>query len=144
MRQLITGIAAVVVISQVLVAAQTEPKASSSMKDGMLTVTGCVTAGKGAGEYMLSRAMMAGTMPSDKTKEPAGATGGHMMSYELMGGDLKMQMGHQVEIMGMLDKTMMKTMAAMSEKEKMDKMASMTTPMKLEVKSVKMIASTCS
>ena len=90
---------------------------------------------------------MAGTMPSDKAKEKdatTGAAGGHMMSYELMGGDLKMQMGHQVEIMGMLDKAMMNTMAAVSEKEKMDKMASMTPPMKLEVKSAKMFASTCS
>lgn len=34
-------------------------------------------------------------------------------------------------------------MAKMSDKEKMDKMSSMATPMKLEVKSVKMIAATC-
>jgi hypothetical protein len=143
MKRLLYGLAAAIVVSGVGLAAQTGTK-DPKMADGMMTVTGCVTAGTRAGEFMLTDAMMAGAMTSDKSTSgvPASSTG-HKMSYTLMGGDLKMQVGHKVEIIGMMDKAMMKSMASMSEKQKMEKMAAMTEPMKLDVKSVKMVAMTC-
>lgn len=81
------------------------------MKDGTMTVTGCVAAGKSSGEFMLSNAMMSGEMMSDKdTLTKPGRSGDHKMSYELMGGDLKAHMGHKVEVISMLDKASMNMM----------------------------------
>ena len=146
MNRLMFGLAAALICGQVATAAQTKTMDKPMMmKDGAMTVTGCVAAGKAAGQYMLSNAMMSGAMMSDKDKmAKPNMMGDSKMSYELMGGgDMKMHMGHKVEVMGMMDKPTMDMMAKMSDKEKMDKMSSMATPMKLEVKSVKMIAATC-
>ncbi len=154
MKSVMLGMCAAALCGHVVMTAQSGTMDKGQMdqkmmKDGTMTVTGCVAAGKSAGQYMLSDAMMSGSsmsggMTSDKDKmAKPGMSGDHkMMSYELMGGELKPHMGHKVEVMGMLDKASMDMMGKMSEKEKMDKMGSMA-PMKLQVKSVKMISATC-
>ncbi len=121
------------------------------MKDGSMTMSGCISAGKDSGKYMLTNAMMMGAMmdkdkmAKDKMKP---GMGDHMMSYELVGGDLKAHMGHKVEVTGTMSKSDMDRMHTMStidkmEKEKMD-MDKKKMSMKLHVKSVKMVAATCS
>ena len=112
-------------------------------KDGAMTVTGCVAAGKDSGHYMLTNAMMAGMMEKDKM----GASD-HMMSYELMGGDVKAHMGHKVEIMGTMSKADRDMMGKMQKgTPEKDKMAGMPAKdmkaMKLNVTSVKMLSPTC-
>lgn len=128
------------------------------MTDGQMTISGCVSAGKESGQYMLTDAMTTGgmmnkeMMDKNKQKDP-GMAGGHMMSYELVGGsDLKAHMGHKVEVTGSMSKMDMDRMKKMQEKKKMDKgkmdkvdkMSDMDmTAMKLNVKSVKMVSATC-
>ena len=127
------------------------------MKEGSMTVTGCVTAGKDAGQYMLTNAMMTGgTMDKtmDKDKMQAGMSG-RMMSYELVGGDnLRAHMGQKVEVVGSLSKSDMEKMRKMGRMDKMDedkmgkaKMGGMSdkdmNAMKLNVKSVKMVSASC-
>ncbi len=128
-------------------------------KDGSMTMTGCVAAGNEAGRYLLTNAMMMGgmkdkemmnskdKMPKDKTQP---GMGGHMMSYELVGGgDMRMHMGHKVEVTGTMSKSDMARMHKMGSMDQMDKgkMAGMPdkdmNPMKLNVKSVKMVSASC-
>ena len=126
------------------------------MKDGPMTVAGCVSASKVSGKYMLTNAMMMDSMmgkemDKDKMKDPAMA-GHQMMSYELVGGsDLKAHMGHKVEVTGTMSKMdmdrMQKTHTMEMDKDKKDKMEMgkmSDKAMKLHVKSVKMVSETCS
>ncbi|MFN2446723.1 MAG: hypothetical protein ABR606_14210 [Vicinamibacterales bacterium] len=121
------------------------------MKEGQTMVSGCVAAGKSAGQYMLTNAMMMGgmmdkEMDKDKMAKP-GMSGDHMMSYELVGGDVKAHMGHKVEVMGTMSKTDMDYMAKMGKMDKMAKDKMMADKdmkaMKLNVTSVKMVSATC-
>jgi len=74
-----------------------------------------------------------------------------MMSYELVGGgDMKSHMGQKVEVTGTMSKSDMEKMHKMSmdtmDKGKMDKdkMSDKDMkPMKLNVKSVKMMSASC-
>ena len=122
------------------------------MKDGQMTVAGCVTAGKGMGQYMLTNAMMTGapmakdTMATKDKMKPEMSADHVMRSYELVGGtDLKAHVGHQIEVMGTMSK---KDMDGMAKMEKMDKDKMKADKdmkaMKLNVKSFKMISATCS
>ena len=122
------------------------------MKDGQMTVSGCVTAGKGMGQYMLTNAMMMGapmakdTMATKDKMKPEMSADHVMRSYELVGGtDLKAHVGHQIEVMGTMSK---KDMDGMAKMEKMDKDKMKADKdmkaMKLNVKSFKMISATCS
>ncbi len=123
------------------------------MKDGSMTVAGCVAAGKEAGRYMLTNAMMAGMMDKemmdkgkmDKDKMQPGM-GGHMMAYELVGGDLKAHMGHKVEVTGTMSKSDMEKMDKM-RKMGMERMAGTSDKdmqaLKLNVTSVKRVSATC-
>jgi len=123
------------------------------MQDGQMTVSGCVAAGNAPGQYMLTNAMMMGDMMNkammdkDKMKEP-GMTVGYMMSYELVGGDLKAHMGHKVEVTGTMSKMDMDRMGKMDKMTRMerDKMMSEKDmkPMRLNVKSIKMDSANCS
>ena len=125
------------------------------MKDGSMTVAGCVAAGKDSGQYMLTNAMMSPMMDKDKPAAGGQAMSGHAMSYELVGGDLKAHMGHKVEVMGSMSKADMDKMHSMGNmgkdtmgKDSMgkDKMAMADKDMKamkLNVTSVKMISATC-
>jgi hypothetical protein len=111
-------------------------------KAGEMAVSGCVAAGKDAGQYMLTNAMM---MDKEHMKKP-GMGADHMMTYELVGGELKPHVGHKVEVMGTMSKMDMDHMAKMGKMEPMgkDKMADKDMKaMKLTVASVKMVAATC-
>ena len=117
------------------------------MNDHAMTVSGCVAAGKDAGGYMLTNAMMMGAATDkDHTANPA-MSGGHMMSYELVGGDVKAHMGHKVEVTGTMSKMDMDRMGKMDKMDKMAKDKAMSDKamkaMQLKVTSVKMIAATC-
>ena len=117
------------------------------MKDGQMTMSGCVAAGKDAGQYMLTNAMMMdkGMMDKDKMSRDRMQPGmsGHTMSYELVGGDMKAHMGHKVEVTGTMSKSDMEKMDRM-EKDKMAGMSDKDTKaMKLNVKSVKMVSASC-
>lgn len=102
-----------------------------------MKVTGCVAQGNESGHYMLTDAMPSGdamkkdTMKHDDMKS---------MSYALMGGDLKMHVGHKVEVTGATTDSAMKDAAAPNPANGKD-----TTDMHmLTVKSVRMISATCS
>ncbi len=122
------------------------------MKNGSMTVTGCVAAGPESGKFMLNNAMMMGGMDKDKmAKDTMAKPGmsGHMMSYELVGGDnLAAHLGHKIEVMGTMSKSDMQKMMDMQkmDKDKMDQpMAGKDMKaMKLDVKSFKMLSAACS
>jgi hypothetical protein len=123
--------------------AQTSMDKDKMAKDKMskpTVVTGCVAAGSEAGHYMLTNGMMAGDTMGK--------------SYNLMGGDLKAHVGHKVEVTGTMDSDKMMGKDAMKKdamkkdtmaKDTMakDKMAMSEMHDALQVKSVKMISSTC-
>lgn len=130
-----------------------------NMKDGQVTVSGCLTAGADSNRYMLTNAMMmsSGMMNKDKMsrdmdkdKMKAGMSDDQMMmSYELVGGnDLKAHMGQKVEVMGNVSKADMDHMMKMKKMDKMEKDKMMADKdmkaMKLNVKSVKMVSANCS
>ena len=124
------------------------------MKEGQMTVSGCVAAGMATGDFMLTNAMMMGKMmdkemmDKDKMSKP-GMSGDHMMSYQLVGGDnLKAHMGHKIEVMGTMSKMDMEMAARMHkmskvEKDKMMADKDMMKAKKLNVTSFKMISATC-
>ena len=133
-------------------------KNATMQKDGQMTVSGCVTAGKDAGQFMLTNAMMMGggmmnkdSMDKDSMNKDSmkpGMSGDHMMSYELVGGtNLKAHMGHKVEVMGSMSKMDMEHMGKMGKMDKMAQDKAMSDKdmkaMKLNVSSVKMISATC-
>ncbi len=143
------------------------------MKDGMMTVTGCVAQGADATHFKLTNAM-ASTMPMGKMdsgamKSDDAKAGG--MTYTLDGGDnLKAHLGHKVEVSGTMAKDAMmghekmgtsgsamgkdapaaagKDTTATMDKDKMGSMdhSKMDKGMmagKISVKSVKMISANC-
>jgi hypothetical protein len=100
-----------------------------------VTVTGCVAEGTMADHYMLNNAMVSagGMMKNDAMSAD------HPASFALSGGDLKPHVGHKVEVTGTVSK-----MGHM-DKDKMSPMAeSAPKAPTLKVKTVKMLASTCS
>ena len=112
------------------------------MKKGTVVVTGCVGDKDSMGHYMLNNAMMSDHM-MDKSMPSTSGGDMKMMAYVLSGGDLKMHVGHKVEITGMME-------PAKKMKMKMDKMDTMSGSDKdkmmsdmLKVTSVKMISATC-
>jgi len=120
-------------------------------KDGAMTVSGCVAAGKDGMGFMLNNAMTVGGMekPMDKDhmKTP-GASGGHMMSYELVGGEnLRAHLGHKVELTGTMSSIDMERMGKMGKMDPMAKDKTMSNTdmksLKLNVTSMKMISATC-
>jgi len=154
MTRLLFGICLSVTVGAGVFAETSRDQDKPMMKDGPMTVSGCVTAGMAAGDFMLSNAMMMGKMmdkqmmDKDKMSKP-GMSGDHMMSYQLVGGDnLKAHLGHKIEVMGTMSKTDMEMSAKMDSMSKMEKdkmMADkdMMKAMKLNVTSFKMISATC-
>jgi hypothetical protein len=109
-------------------------------KKGAVTLTGCVAAGTAPGSYTLK----------DATKE-GDAAGAAVASYSLTGGELKPHVGHKVAVTGTMDaKAGMSGMGkdGMAKdtmpKETMAKPKESDKTMTVNVKSVKMIAATCS
>jgi len=100
-----------------------------------VTVTGCVAEGTMADHYMLNNAMVStgGMMKKDAMSAD------HPTSFALSGGDLKPHVGHKVEVTGTISKM------GQTDKDKMSPMAeSAPKAATLKVKTVKMLASTCS
>jgi hypothetical protein len=100
-----------------------------------VTVTGCVAEGTMADHYMLNNAMVSngGMMKNDAMSAD------HPASFALSGGDLKPHVGHKVEVTGTISKM------GHTDKDKMSPMAeSAPKAPTLKVKTVKMLASTCS
>ena len=112
------------------------PKMDKNKMGKSMTVTGCVAAGSEPGHYVLAN----GTMMGDTTGK----------SYDLMGGDLKAHVGHKVEVTGTIEDGNKMGKGKMMCKDKMEKgegehkMGTAETHTALQVKSVKMLASTCS
>lgn len=101
-----------------------------------MAVTGCVAAGSEAGHYMLTNATM-----GDMTAQ----------SYDLIGGDLKAHLGHKVEVTASMANGKPMAKGKMMGKDQMEKgeapgehkMGTAEAHSALQVKSVKMIATTC-
>ena len=158
MRNLLTafGIAAMACSASVFAQTPADQMGKKPMmKDGPMTVSGCVATVTGASGYTLTNVMrmgrgMAGMEKKDNMKP---ATSGHPMTYQLVGGDLKAHVGHKVEVTGTMAKSDMdhmgKTDHMAGEKKPGDKMPGDTMAggqmkaMTFTVASVKMIAATC-
>lgn len=116
--------------------------------DGPITVSGCVTAGTAADEFMLTNAMMMGKMMDKEKMDKPGMSGDHMMSYHLVGGtNLKAHVGHKIEVTGTMSKMDMDMTAKTDTTSKMEKDKRMAhkdmKAAKLNVTSLKMISATC-
>ena len=136
MTRTIAAICLGVACSVTVIAAQAggaAPDDKMAKQSPTVTVTGCVAEGTMADHYMLNNAMISsgGMMKNDamSANQPT--------SFALSGGELKPHVGHKVEVTGTVSK-----MGHM-DKDKMSPMAESKTPT-LKVKTVKMIASTCS
>ena len=134
MNRLMTAVCCACVLGAAGVSAAQADKKMDKMDKGMksMTVTGCVA--EKDGHYMLNNAMMAGDSKA--------------MAYDLMGGDLKAHVGHKVEVTGSSDSKMAKDKMSKDKmsKDKMmdkDKMGMAEAHGTLNVKSVKMISTTC-
>ena len=154
MRNLLTafGIAAMACSASVFAQTPADQMGKKPMmKDGPMTVSGCVATVTGASGYTLTNVMhmgggMAGMEKKDNMKP---AMSGHPMTYRLVGGDLKAHVGHKVEVTGTMSKADMDHMAKMDqqmagETKPGDKMAAdQMKAMTFTVASVKMVAATC-
>ena len=108
-------------------------------------VTGCIAGGSEAGQYRLTDAVLSGDdIPS--TAGTAGKIGSgkdvsfeNSPSYDLIGGHLKAQVGHKVEVIGITSDTKLNNSDSFSSAIGSSKHEKAT----LTVSSVKMIAATC-
>ena len=107
------------------------------MPKGTVKVTGCVAAGSMADHFMLSHAEMShDAMGKDKMAMDHGKMAGDpMMSYALVGGDLRAHVGHKVEVTGSVQTTMTGAPSASAS-------GAASAPM-FKVESVKMVAASC-
>jgi hypothetical protein len=128
-------------------------KADQASMNSPVTVTGCIAKGYEAGHYVLTNAVIApATAPSatgttsaptaDKTASMAAP-----MSYALKGDNLEAHVGHKVEVTGTTwnEKAASTTEIATSKDTSNPTSAASASPKAtLDVKSVKMIATSCS
>ena len=120
----------------------------------VVTVNGCVAAGEKADHYLLTKAAITpAALPTatgtagTATKEDAPAAMEAATSYQLKGGDLKAHLGHQVEVTGTIsqDLSSIRVKSATPPAASADAATAVSAPTgTLDVKSVKMIAATCS
>ena len=102
----------------------------ANMAKKAITVTGCVAAGTDTEHFTLTKGVMTG--------ETTGK------SYDLMGGELKAHLGHQVAVTGTMETMPAKDkMKPMPNMEKEEKMGAAKPHSALHVTSVKMVAATC-
>lgn len=109
MKRLMSVMCVAVACSATAVMAQSTPpmdqgKAKTDkkmMKNGPVTVTGCVADMDATGRYMLTNGMMADHMSTTPPSSPAPRP--MAMSYALSGGDLKAHVGHKVQVTGTLE-----------------------------------------
>jgi hypothetical protein len=123
--------------------------AASKAKPATIVMTGCVAIGDKAGEYVLANPK-AEAAPSTPSGNPSPAPGtadtakdGKVMSYPLEGGDLKGHIGHTVAVTGTLD-DYKPSNSAHQMPGPTAMMAADAASSVLHVKSVKMLASSCS
>jgi hypothetical protein len=118
----------------------------ATAKSETVVITGCVAAGSRAGEYVLRNAKPEGTASTSPTSNGvplAGAsTEAKSMAYDLKGGDLKGHLGHQIAVTGTLEDFKPST-SAHQMPGPTAALAANVTSSALNVKSVKMIASSC-
>jgi hypothetical protein len=127
-------------------------KADQTSMNSPVTVTGCVAKGAEAGHYVLTNAVLApeeassatgATSPGiDKTASMAAVT-----SYALKGDNLDAHVGHKVEVTGTTwqEKATSTTEIASSKDTSNPTSAGSTSPQTtLDVKTVKMLSTTCS
>ena len=128
-------------------------KAAQTSMNRPVTVTGCIAKGHEAGHYVLTNAVLAPeTAPSaagatsastiDKTASMAAGT-----SYALKGDKLEGHVGHKVEVTGTTwqEKATSTTDIANSKDPSNPASAGSTSPQAtLDVKTVKMLSTTCS
>jgi hypothetical protein len=155
MRQVLSTACFVTLSVFTVVAAQTPTTSPSSQatKGQDVTVEGCVAAESAMpGQFKLTNATPSSaatekSTPSPSTPPSADKTKG--VTYNLMGGsDLKPHVGHKVAVTGTLDSSMPKPT---TEKPSTEKPSTATPPSgakdmpagTLNVKSVKMISTTC-
>lgn len=156
MRKMYMTLGAALLCSAALMAQSAPDKGQmdkGTMKDGAVTVTGCVAQGTDADHFKLTNAMMSptpmGTTGADAAAKPDASKTEASASYELDGGNLKPHLGHKVEVSGTMDKksmdhsTMAKPDAGAKEPMGTSGQKDMTAG-KINVKSVKMLAATCS
>ena len=157
MNRLKSAMFAVLVIgSAVALVAQGNPtdKADTSAKTGKtsVTVTGCVAAGTEAGRFILTNAAVvpaatAATTGTSGVASPADAAA--TTSYALTGSDLKAHLGHKVEVTGTTSQHAAKATTAAPAAPAADASAAVPAAASapdatLDVKSLKMVAATCS
>ena len=139
--------------SAVTLAAQGNPtdKADTSANPAKtsVTVTGCVTAGTEAGHFVLTNAALvpAATMaPTGTSGVVAPAAAAAATSYALTGSDLKAHLGHNVEVTGTTSQHDAKaaTAAPAAQPSAAVPAAASAPDATLDVKTLKMIAATCS
>jgi hypothetical protein len=157
MKQSMTTICCACVLGvSALASAQTATthKDATTNKDAMakeMKVMGCVAQSADMSDFMLNNATMSGPMHADMKAKDDMKT----MSYALKGGELKAHVGHKVEITGTMadDKTMPSASKEQMPKEtttrdtttpKDETATGMADVHTLNVKSIKMISSTCS
>jgi len=130
-------------------AGQKDMPKTAMEKDMMkpMTVTGCVA--ESGGMYKLDHAMTSADMKNMSGADMKSKT---MMSYMLMGGELKNHVGHKVEVTGTMSKESMSKDTMPKDKMSKDKMSKDTMQKDsmgmmmggtLNVKSVKMISAAC-
>jgi hypothetical protein len=138
-------VGAMVVVGAPAFAQPTTPNA----KARTVVMTGCVAIGEKAGDYVLSNPKVepdpstpptATTTPSAPGADPTKV--GKVMSYPLKGGDLKGHVGHTVALTGTLDDYKPST-SAHQMPGPTAVMAAESASSVLQVKSVKMISSSC-
>lgn len=126
-------------------------KAAQTRMSSPVTVTGCIAKGHEAGHYVLTNAVLAPEKASaatgatsapsiDKTASMAAGT-----SYALKGDMLEGHVGHKVEVTGTTWQEKATTEIASSKDTSSPTSAGSTSPQAtLDVKTVKMLSTTCS
>lgn len=140
--------AAVAIACSVALGAQSgdTPQARSDQKPAnVVTATGCVAAGAGAGEFTLTDATVMPAAAAAKEGMPPAKgkmAADHAMSYLLSGtvADLKAHVGHKVTVTGTLVKPDLPKVTPPSERDKASRPMTGGT---LTVTAVKMVSATC-
>ena len=159
MKRVYIALGTVLLCSGALMAQSTMDKGQMAkdkpMKDGVVTVTGCVAQADDMKQFTLTNATMSpmAKMGADAAMKPDAPKPDMAMSYALDGGDLKPHLGHKVEVSGTMEKKPMKPMMdhdkmagpeTMGDKDKMGTTAKKDTMAgKIKVTSVKMLAANC-
>ena len=126
------------------------PRADAGSDKTTVTVNGCVAAGEKADHYLLTKAAITPavaptpTGTSGTATEAAPAALEALTSYELKGADIKAHLGHQVEVTGTISADVSSRRVTSATPTADAATAASAPTATLDVKSVKMVATTCS